>query len=737
MSIHRALKTFDFQFDTTWAKAATVLAVLAFNAFGQEHRVILGHIHPLARQQYDKGPVEATQRLGLMSVSLKRSARQQAELDQLLEKQQDLDSLEYHQWLTPEQFGERFGATPEDIDKSVRWLESNGFSEVQVSRGRDSIAFTGTANQVEKAFRAQIHSYHVDGAKHYANATEPVVPEELAGVIGGVRGLHDFYPKSLMRRVKGLTSGSGLRPDFLVKQGINLLAPDDLATIYNVNSFYKAGLDGTGQTVVIAGASDIDLADIQTFRASFNLPPNDPQKILVPGVKNPGMNEAMGEADLDLEWAGAIARNATILYVFADDPFLATAYAVDQALAPVISFSFGLCELHTTSGDIRAIMDISQKAAALGITWVVSSGDSGSATCEDHDGGFPAAITRLNVSIPASLPLVTAVGGTQFTESSSNYWSATPGPNLGTALGYIPEAAWNEESLLLQNGMLGYAAGGGGASWIFAKPSWQTGAGVPRDGARDVPDVSFTASAFRNPYTIVTGGDLSASGGTSASAPVFAGMVALLNQYVVATGGQSHPGLGNINPALYALAQTAPSTFHDVSVGNNAVPCVKNSTQDCISGVMGYSAGVGYDLATGLGSVNAFNMALNWRNATVKSAHLTITKYSASTSVRAGGPFTLTLSVKNDGNVNAGAFQIRSYFTKDGTIAPSTPYVHCNETSLAVGGTANCVGTVTLPASVTAGTYILVGVADGDNSVAQTDRSGGFATPSTGPLKVN
>src|SRR5439155_22271434 len=131
---------------------------------------------------------------------------------------------------------------------------------------------------------------------------------------------------------------------------INVLAPDDLATIYNIKPLYRAGIDGAGQKIAIVGASDIDMADIEYFRSAFGLPANNPRKVLVPGSNNPGQVPAMGEADLDLEWSGAMAPKATVLYVFAEDPVTPTFYAIDQALAPVISYSFGLCELRTPPG---------------------------------------------------------------------------------------------------------------------------------------------------------------------------------------------------------------------------------------------------------------------------------------------------------------------------------------------------------------------------------------------------
>ena len=432
---------------------------------------------------------------------------------------------------------------------------------------------------------------------------------------------------------------------------LNILAPDDLATIYNINALYKSGADGAGQAIAIAGSSDIDMGDIESFRSVFGLPFNDPLKILVPGSDDPGFNDdAMGEADLDLEWSGAVARNATLYYVYSSDAFASAFYAIDQALAPVLSVSFGFCELHATQNDAAMLMAEAEKAAAEGITWIAASGDAGAAACEDQNAAPVSAITRMNPNLPASLPYVTGVGGSEFNEGFRAYSSNTLGPNGGSALGYIPEAGWTDEQYIADKNLNGFASSGGGASWLFSKPDWQSGPGVPNDNARDVPDVAVTASWWHDAYVLSTNGSFIPNGGTSAAAPVFAGIASLINQYLNKMGAQRYNGLGVINPTLYSLAGNAPTGFHDITTGSNIVPCVLRSTQDCTTGSMGYRAGPGYDLVTGLGSVDAYTLALNWRNAISKTALLTVTQFTASTSARAGGPFNISLRVANTGD---------------------------------------------------------------------------------------
>ena len=396
-----------------------------------------------------------------------------------------------------------------------------------------------------------------------------------------------------------------MNPDYTTGS-THYLAPDDIAAIYDVAPLYSAGIDGTGQQLAIIGQTDINVADIRQFRTKFGLAPNDPQIVLY--GPDPGISpNDLPEADLDLELAGSVARNATIIFVTSYSVILSAQYAVDQNLAPVISESYGGCEtdVATTS------RSVAQQANAQGITWLISSGDSAAATC-DRSSPTPQAEKGDTVSFPSSIPEVTAVGGTEFNEGSGSYWASRNTANLASARSYIPERVWNDTALLNQ-----IQGGGGGASVIYPKPLWQHGPGVPDDGARDLPDVSFSASPQHDGYYIVYNGSYYIFGGTSASAPLFAGMVALLNQSIAAANPASatsaNAGLGNINPALYRLAQSTSDVFHDTTAGDNIVPCAQGSPE-CVNGTLGYSAATGYDLASGLGSVDVANLIAEWNN---------------------------------------------------------------------------------------------------------------------------
>jgi uncharacterized protein (TIGR03437 family) len=443
---------------------------------------------------------------------------------------------------------------------------------------------------VARSLHASIHKFQVDGESHFAAATVPSVPEALADVVDGFIGLDDFRLQPQIRQVEPKYNG----------KGFHALTPEDYATIYNIAPLYQAGFDGTGQSIMIVGESDVQLSDLRAFRTRYNLPANDPKMILYNGV-DPGYNGAEIEGNLDLEWAGAIAPKATVYYVYGSSAFTALVASVNFNLAPILSVSYGGCEVGYRTSFYRSI---GQQANAQGITILSASGDAGAASC-DQQGSEMLATRGMAVLFPAVLPEVTAVGGTQFVESSGNYWASTNSPNFGSALSYIPEAAWNESGV---NGLL---ASGGGTSLYYPRPSWQNGSGLPNDNARHVPDVALSAAAINDPYALNYLGSNTYVGGTSASTPSMAGILALLNQYVVAKGFQTQPGLGNINPQLYRLAQATTTPFHDIASGNNIVPCSQGSP-DCLAGSFGYSAGTGYDMATGLGSVDANSLVTQW-----------------------------------------------------------------------------------------------------------------------------
>ena len=434
-----------------------------------QRTILTGHLHPKAQAVNDRGRVAPSLPMSYVTLTLAPTASQQAELDKLLAAQQTQGSTSYQQWLTPEEYARRFGVSDTDIAKITQWLQGQGLKVLSVARARNSIAVSGMAAQVEAAFQTEIHTYAVDGETHYSNASEPSVPAAFGSVVKGIRGLNDFRLKP--RAKPRNTSGRG---------GVHSIAPDDQATIYDISPLYTAGINGTGQKIAVAGQTEINLSDITTFRSTYNLPSNNPQTVLVAGSQNPGVQSKSGdlaESDLDLEWSGAVARNATIIFVYSTDVMTSVQYAIDQNLAPVVSVSYGSCEQETPASEVSAFQQWAQQANAQGITWFAASGDDGGADCGDSQN------PGLAVDLPGSLPEVTSVGGTEFVEGAGAYWSSTNTANGASALSYIPETTWNDSA---EDGTP--SASGGGTSTLFSKPSWQTGAGVPGDNfARHVP----------------------------------------------------------------------------------------------------------------------------------------------------------------------------------------------------------------------------------------------------------
>ncbi len=691
--------------------------------------------HPKAQPQFDRGPVDPSFKLGYITLMMAPSASQQKELDQLLAEQQDRTSPNYHQWLTPQQYADRFGLNQNDLTKIANWLRSEGFQILSVGGGHSTLAFSGAAGQAQHAFGTEIHKYEVDGVEHFANSTPVMLPVALEGIVTGMIGLHDFRPQPANRRQH--FGAMGARPEWYDGTHLfpNFLAPGDIYTIYDIAKLATAGIDGTGQKLAVVGQTDVYLADLNDFRTGFSIGPisksdcttnskgvitfcNDPLFSYVLIGSDPGVSaNDIGEADLDLEWSGATARKAQIVYVNSVNVYESLGAVISPAsgpvLAPVVSMSYGYCE--SGAPDLESLL---QQGNAEGVTILNSAGDDGSAACDytpQTQTGTPpyaGAAYGLAVSYPASSPEVTGVGGTAISlandsyPTQSPYWSTTIGAYGGTAVSYIPELAWNDDEELAQfcqsdpsdtfcsqggsTAVPGWVPltstataaqvqediwiymGGGGASncWYldsntgdclgagpgpngggFAQPSYQQGLNVPGApaGVRYVPDVSMLASPDFPGYIwctpvfeFVQGGSSASScaggitkaldngvytsvvGGTSASAPVFAGIVALVNQYVVANGFQAAPGLGNINPTLYRLAASNSTNhaFHPVTTGDNMVYCQAGEPsgfpQNVVcpaAGVFGFKASnadaaTGYNLVTGLGSVDAYNLAL-------------------------------------------------------------------------------------------------------------------------------
>ncbi len=699
-----------------------------------------GTMSPQAKAEDDQGPVAVTGALQGMSIHFTVSAAQQTSLTALLKAQQTPSSSSYRKWLTTAQFADQFGMGQADIDKVTAWLQSQGFTIDHVAESRNSIRFSGTVGQAEQAFHTQIHKYVVNGENHFANTTNVSLPAAFAATVSRVGGLHDFRPKPRLVRAGG-ARGKGSNPQFTAgsssaQSGQHFIAPGDFSIIYDLKPLYTAGFNGTGQTIGIAGQTDIVMADITSFRSAAGLPANNPTVFLIPGSADPGIGDASGdinEADLDLELSGGAAANANIVFVNSTAVFDSLDYAIENKIngvqIPILSVSYGNCEPNWSSADISSLEATFQEANAQGQTVLGPGGDNAAADCDAAAPGanpITSATHGLQVDYPASSAYVTGMGGSEFmgdgtaanpSTGADQYWSGSGSADaVTTALSYIPEMVWNDTTISLENGG-GLDGGGGGKSLLFTKPSYQAGVpGIPSDGARDVPDISLSASDYHDPFLVCTqiildsdqtGSNyvsscnngfrvsdpgfqddetFTAFGGTSASGPNMAGILALIEQKLGVP-----QGLGNINPTLYSLASTAStyaSAFHDITTGNNDVPCTAGTTNCPTSGTMqiGYSAGTGYDQASGLGSVDANNLATAFATVATKGGTTTTIAVSPTAPV-AGATVTLTATVKPSSGTTEPTGTVT--FTVDGTAGTPVTVasgVAVMTTSFATGG---------------------------------------------------
>jgi hypothetical protein len=653
-----------------------------------------GNVHPLARPEYDRGPAADGQALHRMLLLLQRSPQQETALRQRLEDQQNKASANYHQWLTPEQFGREYGLADADLQAITNWLASHGFSNIQLGPGRMVLELSGNVGQLRNAFHTQLRQYAVKGATYFANASDPQIPAALSPVIAGLVSLNNFPVRSHSRLLGTFqkSRSTGRTTPLFTFQGCSGncygVGPADFATIYNTAPLLSGSpkIDGTGQGIAVVGETNINVQDVVAFRTMFGLPQNFSASNIIVNGPDPGINSEETESDLDVQWAGAAAPGARVDLVTSEGTettsgvHLSVLYIVDHNVDAVMSESYGGCEQGLGSVLNQFYSTLWQQAAAQGITVVVSAGDGGPAGCDDFN-NEPVATQGLAVSGFASTPYDVAVGGTDFDQigREPQFWNSAPTstsvlPISSSALSYIPEVPWNEscaaEGLTgcANSNLVDIVAGSGGVSALYNKPSWQVGKGVPNDNRRDVPDVSLFASPGFNdsfyiicqsdvgdtPCTLTTAGfTFQGVGGTSASAPAFAGIMAMVNQKQ--STAQTPVGRqGNANYSLYALAQqqttanlscnssSAPASgcsFNDVTKGNNAVPCA-GASLDCSSHVPGgvgalvspsavtipaFTTTPGYDLATGLGSVNAKNLVTKWASVNSKASTTTLT----------------------------------------------------------------------------------------------------------------
>ena len=670
---------------------------------------LAGNVRPEANAANDRGAVPDDFTLDHMFLQLQRPAVQEQALRKLIDQMHDPISPNYHQWLTPGQFGAQFGPAPSDIQQITAWLQGHGFSVNIIYPNAMTIDFSGNAGEVAAAFHSAIYYLDVGGITHFANMSDPQIPAALAPAVVGVVSLHDFRP-----RPQYSTSTHCPDPTTQITSTCRLVSPSDLATIYNINPVYDAGITGQNQKIHVVGTSNLyndSNDDWSRFRSLFGLSgytdgslttiyPGPPYG--TPNCTDPQTGGDHVEATIDTEWSSAAAPSAAIFLASCADTKttsgqeIALENLINSADPPaIISESFLECETHLGAAGNAHHLRLFQQGVAQGASIFVSAGDQGAAQC---DFGKTIVTHGISVNGYASTPYNVAVGGTDFGDTfagtTSTYWSSTNSPTWGSALSYVPEIPWNKtcasgllatyEGFTTTYGSMGscnnsiadvgrllvpWAGGGGpsacatGAPWIpdvvsgtcagQPKPVWQTGVvGIPNDGVRDLPDVSLLAAdgPWGHAFTFCSGikwTDCTELGfpsqhasGTSVSSPIMAGIQALINQKM---GGRQ----GNPNYRLYQLAarEYGPSgnsacnsslgnaiastcIFHDVTLGDTDTACAANSGDlyNCYlpSGTTGvlstsnsayrpaFTTGVGWDFATGIGTINVANLLMNW-----------------------------------------------------------------------------------------------------------------------------
>lgn len=674
---------------------------------------LYGNVYPQAQAQFDQGKAPDSLPLKHMLLVLKRDTATETALEAAIAAQYNPKSPNYHKWMTPQQFRANYGVADEDSTAVANWLSSQGFSEIRLTDGGAVIEFSGTAAIVRNAFHTQIHTYMVEGESHWANATDPMIPAALEPAVFGVVSLHNFprvsahkdlgaysfnkktgkWSKTADTVVSAQTATTetakqtGIQPNLTgaTSDGNNYYAvgPGDFNKIYNVDAAWDAGYTGEGQEIAIVGRSAITESDVDAFRGAFGLPATKLRTIHATDDTLQHISDE-GEALLDIQWSGAVAKNATINYVAAastdttDGIDLAALYAVEHNVAPVLSVSYGMCELGMGASGNAFYNELWRQAAAQGMTVVVATGDYGSTTCPPQRFyNVSYAYLGMSVSGLASTPYNVAVGGTDFNDfggpngiTKSQHWSQSNDPTTrSSALSYIPEMVWNDSCANTEiyralgfydaltachsdqaynYNMVTVTGGGGGVSSCtdapdynpynceggYDRPSWQNVAGIPDNGKRNLPDVSlFSGDGMVGSFYLYCMSSNTpngvcdydnpdtvvymGAGGTSFAAPAMAGVMALINQK---TGERQ----GNANYTLYSLARDQFGTV-DQPKTSRLSACSSDL------GELGDSSCIFHDVVTGDNAVPCDHDSLNCSLKNVNSGLGILTGYYATT----------------------------------------------------------------------------------------------------------
>lgn len=592
---------------------------------------LTGHIPSWATPDHQTTtPVDLSQPIHL-SLVLRRDPTVEAALDQLLADQQNPASTIYHQWLTPQQIGTLFGPTQSDLDAITSWATVQGFAVESVQPNRMIVKLTGTLASAANAFHTTFAYYNIGEKPRLSAIVEPSIPAAFGAVVQSIRGLTETHLHPTSRSSLHMLPASGVAPQDTFSATEHFMLPDDFAVIYDVASVYSGGNTGAtigaaAQHIAIIGESRVVATDISNYETLAGLAASQPTVVLAgadPGTSN---SSAAGEATLDVDRVIGTAPGAQVDLVISansgneDGVDLAMTYNINTLRDPIMTVSFGSCEAEDGQSADNFYNSEFQTAAAGGMSIFISSDDSGAAGCDDSFTAAPAS-QALSINTLCSSAYVTCVGGTEFNDTAnpSLYWSPNNGTGGESALGYIPEGAWNEPNNSSTGNGFWIAATGGGTSVYIPRPSWQTSSAFPSGAFRLVPDVSFSSSDHNGYVACFAAGQGSCVAtskgtpviifsGTSAAAPSMAGIAALINTKL----GSAQ---GNMNPLLYGLDTSSPSAFHDATVASSGVTGCSTATPSMCNnstpapnsltgGLAGYALLAGYDEATGLGSLD-------------------------------------------------------------------------------------------------------------------------------------
>lgn len=631
---------------------------------------------PLYRAGSDLGAAPASRQLARMILLLSSSTAQQQALDRKLA---DLARSSSSSWLTPSQFADSYANSASDVAALVSWLESSGFTVAPLPAGRGWIEFSGSAAQVEQVFGVEVHQISTASVVRPALSGAISVPSALAPLIEGLVSLDGVLSSPALTPSQSVESSVAELAAAATAGSAEALTPKLAGRFLHLTALHAAGVKGSGQRIAIVARGNVLAADVAAFRAAFSLP-TSALKVL-PAGELPALGDDRAAATLMASWAGAAAPDAQILLVPAastaatDGVDLALASVVDKALASIVVVGYSSCEASLSAAHQAFYRALYRQAAAEGISIIVATGDSGPSACSTA-GSTELVGTGYAVNALASTAWNTAVGASALSTKA-------------TAL-----SAWSPAS----ESQPAYA-GGGGRSSLYALPSWQKSvqsssaalqslSSTTAQKMRLLPDLALPAAGDANlnaglAFCLADSSSASSTsdctlrraGGSAAAASLVAGIGALLNgQY----GAQ-----GNLSPRLYAL-ESVSGIYDDVVEGSAQLWCSSLASGCGASGRIGFAASAGYDLATGLGSVNAQALVSAWPYATGTTAS-TMTWTTASQTITSSDALTLTVSVgSGDASVTS---------TPTGTV---TFYDQTASATLGTATLVNGVATVTL-----------------------------------------